>query len=45
MNSRDEKSAKQNEVFIDVIERLVASFASNVSYSLKNNYHVYIISA
>ncbi|CAG8586964.1 12874_t:CDS:10 [Funneliformis caledonium] len=26
---RDEKSVKQNDVFIDVIERLVASFASN----------------
>ncbi|CAI2177400.1 8735_t:CDS:2 [Funneliformis geosporum] len=28
-HSRDEKSVKPNDVFIDVIERLVASFASN----------------
>ena len=38
MHSRDEKS----EVFIDIIERLVASFASNVFYSFQNFSHMYI---
>ncbi|GET03871.1 AP-4 complex subunit mu [Rhizophagus clarus] len=29
MHSRDERSSKQNEIYIDMIEQIVASFASN----------------